>query len=221
MPANATSSESDPQPAPGDNTRAFVSLLLFIHLFIVLVCLAANLTPSELEMRLLHMFRPYAQLLNFDLDGTRYYLTHATENDVDHRWEVLPVESDEGTENEWQVMRRGLRGGERYLRYQRFADALAFSAESDELPSLLAEGVARHYSQQLETPLQELRCRRHSLQAFATAANADELADPDNPAYFSEVYRAQVVATEGGSIHVVKREPPALEAAVKSTEPTP
>jgi len=111
MPADAKSPATDQPPVPGDNTRALVSLLLFMHLFIVFVCFAANLIPSELEMRLLRLFQPYAQLLNFDLDGTRYYLTHATARDVDHRWEVLPAGAPGGTENGWQVMRQGVRGG--------------------------------------------------------------------------------------------------------------
>lgn len=209
--------KSDSHAVPSDNTRAVVSLLLFIHLFIILICLAANLNPSELELRILGMFQPYVQLFNFDLDGTRYYLTHATQNDVDHRWEVLPTESGEG----WQVLRQGVRGSERYLRYQRFADALAYAAESDELPSLMAEGVARHYERQLRIPLQELRCRRHSLQALETVIGAGRLDDPDDPAYLSDVYRAQVVATENGPIHILKREAPSLEAAVKTVEPAP
>lgn len=221
MADKVASPKSDAQVVPSDNTRAFVSLLLFIHLFIVLICLAANLIPSELEMRLLQLFQPYAQLLNFDLDGTRYYLTHATENDVDHRWEVLPVELGDGTGEGWQVLRQGLRGSERYLRYQRFADALAYAAESDELPSLMAEGVARHYERQLQIPLQEVRCRRHALQSFEVAASAEGTDDSANPAYLSDIYRAQVVASESGPIRVLKREAPALEAAVKSAEPTP
>ena len=90
-----------------DNTRAVVSIVLFAHVFVVSVCLAANLAPSTLEQRLLQFFQPYAQLLNFDLDGTRYYLTHATVRDVDHRIEVLPAAATGDADDQWAWLARG------------------------------------------------------------------------------------------------------------------
>ncbi len=98
---------AEPLQLPSENTRSLISIALFAHLFVVVVCLAANLAPSMLEQRLLQFFQPYAQLLNFDLDGTRYYLTHATVRDVDNRIEVLPARAADDGEDRWMPLCAG------------------------------------------------------------------------------------------------------------------
>jgi len=98
---------------------------------------------------------------------------------------------------------------------------MAFAEDNDEVTSLLAEGVARHYQRQAQIPLREVRCRRHSLQTLETAAGTDAASNADNPAYFTDLYRAQILAASDGPIRVLKREAPALESAVKPTGPGP
>ena len=60
---------------PSESTRTVISLLLFCHLFCVVVVLSASYAPSVLQARLLRVLRPYTQTLNLDLDFTPYDLT--------------------------------------------------------------------------------------------------------------------------------------------------
>lgn len=206
------------RPPLSDHLRAGISLALFAHLSVVLVCLAANLAPSALEQRLLQVFQPYAQLLNFDLDGTRYFLTHATIRDVDHRIEVLPATAVSDEDDQWAVLRRGMRGSERYHRYQRLAESMAFFQENDDVTSLLAEAVARYYARHENAPLRELRCRQHVLQSWdAVGSPSPTVRDPDSSEYFVVLYRANVIGGSRGPFRIVKRESAALEAAVKKS----
>jgi hypothetical protein len=196
--------------ALGDTACAVISIFLFIHLFVLLVCFSANLTPSLLQQRLLRILGPYAELLNFDLDGTRYFLTHATIRDVDHRIEVLP----EGVEKSWQNISLGWRGTERYHRYQRLADTLSFFQEDEGTTAVLAESIARSYLAQEGTTITQLRCRRHTLQSWETPDGvATPPSDPDSPGYFSVVYQANVLTTPSGAIRILKRAEASLEAA--------
>ena len=194
--------------------RAVLSILIFVHVFIVFVCLCGNLIPSLLQQRLLGLFQPYTQLLNFELDGTRFFLTHATIRDVDHRIEVLPKGAAGNTDSDWLLLSRGMHGSERYGRYQRLADTLAFFEEDEAVTALIAEGVARYYLMQADTPVNQLRCRQHILQSWAAARSPSPAQrDPDSPGYFSELYRANVITLGDRQIRIVKRAAAALEAA--------
>ncbi len=197
----------------GESTRAIISILLFVHLFVLFTCLAANLAPSALQQRLLRAFRPYTQLLNFDPDGTRYFLTHASIRDVDHRIEVLAARDEGPADEPWQNISRGLRGTERYHRYQRLADTLAFFQEDERTTAVLAESIARCYAAQSEDPISQLRCRRHTLQSWETLDLPDAQVDPNGPNYFGVVYLASVLTDRSGEIHILKRSDAKLEAA--------
>ncbi len=199
--------------SPGDTARAVISIFLFVHLFVLFVCLTANLVPSSLQQRLLRVFRPYAQLLNFDLDGTRYFLTHATIRDVDHRLEVLASGESESADESWENIARGRRGSERFHRYQRLADTLSFFQDDERTTALLAESVARCYRSPAGSTITQLRCRRHTLQSWETPDSAAASpSDPDSPSYFSVVYRANILTTPAGAIRIVKRAEASLEA---------
>jgi hypothetical protein len=204
---------TEPLKLPSENTRALISIAIFAHLFVVVVCLAANLAPSTLEQRLMQFFQPYAELLNFDLDGTRYYLTHATIRDVDHRIEVLPAEAANDGEDQWVPLARGLRGGERYHRHQRFADAMSFFQDDEAMTALMAEGVARCCTVLDAAPVREVRLRQHLLQSpEAVRDDVPAQRDPDAANYFALLYRAHVVIGDRGQIRVLKREAASLEA---------
>jgi hypothetical protein len=212
MTKRAGLSERDSR-AWGETSRALVSIALFAHLFVVFVCLAANLAPSVLQQRLLRLFSPYARPLNFDLDGTRYFLTHGTSRDVDHRVEVLREAGAEGDESAWQWVGSGAPGSERYHRYQRLAEALAFFAEDDSVTALLAAGVARQAARYEGVPVREIRCRQHLLQSWmAVRSESPAERDPAAPSYFAYPYRARVMMGDGGQVRILKREAAALEA---------
>ncbi|MCU0693875.1 MAG: hypothetical protein MUF54_21005 [Polyangiaceae bacterium] len=204
---------ADASPQLGETARAVISVVLFAHLFIVATCLASNLVPSLLQQRLLRLFRPYARVLNFDLDGTRYYLTHGSQRDVDHRIEVLPSARDAGDPSSWVGLVRGSRGSERYHRYQRLAEAVTFFQDDDAVTALLAEGIVRQSTRHDGQALAEVRCRQHLLQSWAAArSEVPAERDPESATYYATVYAARVISGDRGEIRILKRESAALEA---------
>ncbi|MCU0961042.1 MAG: hypothetical protein MUF48_13135 [Pirellulaceae bacterium] len=197
----------------GETARALISVALFAHLFVVATCLAANLVPSLLQQKLLRFFRPYARVLNFDLDGTRYYLTHGSQRDVDHRIEVLPAGRDAGDPSSWVRLVRGLRGSERYHRYQRLAEAIAFFQGDDAVTALVAAGIVRQSLQQDGQRLAEVRCRQHLLQSWeAVRSDVPAERDAESATYFATAYAARVITGDQGQVRILKRESAALEA---------
>ena len=191
---------------PGDNAtwnstaRSVASLVLFIHLFCLAVALTANQAPSPLQERLLFVFRPYTQLLNFDVSFIRFDLTQETADDADQRIEYLPEGKAATDTNAWMLLSDGIRGGDRQHRYQRLATLMSFfgAREDDSTTAVLASAVSTHLYQQRGAPIDQIRVRRHLLQTPEQAGGVDaSQRNPSSPAFFQEVYRAQVI--EGGA----------------------
>ncbi len=196
-----------------ETARSVVSILLFVHLFVIFVCLSANLSPSALQQRLLGVFEPYAELLNFDIGGTRLFLTHGSVRDVDHGIDVLRPSAGNSEAEEWESISRGIRGGERRHRYQRLADTLAAFQEDEETAALIASGVARSYVDTAGQTVAQIRCRQHTLQSWAAVDSPVATArNPNSSSYFTTVYRANVLTLEPGQIGILKRNDAALEA---------
>jgi hypothetical protein len=186
--------------------RTLVNFLLVVHLFFLAVCLSANYAPSRLQFTILTKFRPYTRLLNFDLNFTPYYLTHAGESDVDHRIEVLPAEADETRADAWIVLPSGgFRGSEAYKRYQRLGFIWALQAQTDGEPALFAQAIGTHFARQQGIKPKQIRCRRHFLQSMedirgGTAARRN----PNDPSFFAVVYAANAIVSENGYVEVVR-----------------
>jgi hypothetical protein len=207
MPSDpARNSAAEDQPgAPSETVRGIVSLLLFIHLFCVWVALSGNYARSALQARLLTRLRPYTQLLNFDLDFTPYYLTHATPLDVDNRIEILPEGLDAADAKNWIVLPdAGYRGGLPYKRQQRLADTMAFYAESEDYAGFIAQSVATNFMQQRQIRPAQIRCRRHLLQMREALSGTLAEQNPYDPLYFEVSYAANVVVGRDGRVSVVK-----------------
>jgi len=195
-------SESTPgESATTSNStaRSIASLALFIHLFCLAVALTANQAPSPLQERLLFVFRPYTQLLNFDVSFVRFDLTQETADDADQRIEYLPEGQAVTDADAWVLLSGGIRGGDRQHRYQRLAMLMSFfgAREDDSTTAVLASAVATHLYQQRTEPIDQIRVRRHLLQSPDQVRGIDaSQRNPSSPAFFQDVYRAQVI--EGG-----------------------
>jgi hypothetical protein len=191
---------------PSQTGRVLISLLLFAHLFFVVVALAANLAPSQLQSRILSRFAFYTQTLNLDLSFTPYYLTHAGPEDVDHRIEVLPADESPDDDDAWTVLPDvGRRGSERYHRYQRLARVMSFFSRDDETAARVATAVGASYLHQRDIRPQRVRCRKHMLQSWtAITGGTSAQRDPDDPTYFQVVYDANYVISATGGVGVVK-----------------
>jgi hypothetical protein len=166
-----------------------------IHLFCVLVALAANPVSSPLQRSLLAIFRPYTQLLNFDHPYVRYDLTQGTADDAESRLEYRLVE-DANDEEAWLNLRAGVRGSDRAERYRRWASLLNFAAQRDDthVPALLSQALGQHLLVVRQRELLELRGRRHLLQTPEDLRDPqNSRANPDAAAHFIEVYRGQAI----------------------------
>lgn len=208
--------------------QSVASLLLVIHLFLVLVALSSNLVASPLQLRLLQMFRPYLQGLHLDPDATRFHLTHADRDDVDHRFEVLPSGADSGDDEAWQRVTAGaFRVSENYQRLQRLARWQAVQTReevaNDAAAAEVARAVAEHVVQSSDTAMDQIRCRRHLLQPWEIFAERPSAParNPDDASYFETAYAAHIVEAEGRVL--VKRITLAGDSALPDTsgETTP
>jgi hypothetical protein len=179
--------------------RSLASLLIFIHLFCLAVAITANQAPSRLQERLLEIFRPYTQLLNFDVSFIRFDLTQETADDADHRIEYLLEGQDPATADNWVPLTAGIKGSDRRLRYQRLAALTnVFGARGDDATcAVFASAIGVHLAQQRQQPIDQLRLRLHLLQSpdQLVSANLDER-NPNSARFYQELYRARVI--DGG-----------------------
>ncbi len=220
------------QPAAGTTARSLASILLFIHLAVVVTCLWSNLAPSPLQLRILRLFRPYARLANLELDGTRFELTQAGIDDVEHHIEFRPPDeavtgssvgredrskgSDASPLDGWQPLARGMRGGERRHRYERFSAMLAYfvSREDEEGAALIVQAAARTRIKRDGVAVKQVRARRQLLQSWDVVTDGTvEQRDPYDASYYRQVYLADVIVSGPHRIDLVKRTEAALEAA--------
>ena len=96
------SEDGQRQPGrPGQEVMGVISVVLFAHLFIVVLTLSGNLAGirSQLHQRLISQFTPYARTLNLDPDGVRLYTTHGEIFDDD---QFLEIELRENAQTESQ-----------------------------------------------------------------------------------------------------------------------
>ena len=222
-----------PPPAQGEKSgdafRSVVSLILVVHLFCVVVALGSNLAPSPLQERLVTVLAPYLQLVNLDLNYTPYYLTHETALDTDHWIEVLPSEAKADAEAQlreadrpgaevptdadieddaWlNLTDKGLRGGDRRHRYQRYAKIMDIYADREDFSGTIAERAVLYASSRLGIDSIQIRCRRLELQtpeALRPGSNAPR--DPFDPSYVRTAYDADVLRLPSGAIMLNRRE---------------
>jgi hypothetical protein len=189
------------QPQQTGSLRTLISLLIVVHLFFVFVSLHANYSRSQLLGRILRRFGFYTQLLNLDPDFKPYYLTHATEADVDHRIEILPV-----GEARWHTLAaQGWAAAAEHARLQRLAAAMAYVAEDESAAARLAQAVGEHVLHQRGLAPRQIRVRRHMLQDWEVirSGTARER-DPDSEVYFRTPYIVGCVVSGDGRVQVVR-----------------
>lgn len=176
------------------NQKSVASLVLFIHLFCMAVALGANHAPSALQNRLLTVFRPFTRLLNFDVSQIRFDLTQEAPDDTDPRIEYLPPGKNPVESGDWVPVGRGMRGSDRWTRYQRLANLLGIAGTGEDTDSAarVTQAVGEYLAIRQGVELSQIRCRRHQLQLRSEAAGAGERRNPDDPSFFQEAYRAQV-----------------------------
>lgn len=213
---------------PPSSVRTVVSVVLFAHLFVVFVALYGGLSPGRdgdrnLKERLREVVAPYSQPLNIDTTA-RFHLTHASGDDVDCRIEYLPKDGDANDATDWVVLEAGIRGSEQRQRYQRLAEILAGfgDRQSDDAAAVVVAALGEHLKSVRGDDIKQVRCFRHLLQERDEVDGTNEARrNPDDPSYFVEVYRAQLVRIGGGRIQARRVGTAGQESPVIRQEQSP
>lgn len=152
--AEATSEPMSDAGLPSERVRMMLSIWVPIHLFALLLSLAAVVEPSSLHARLLDLMRPYLQLTHFGVDDRPLYLAYGNPSEQPHRLEVTetPIQHHgesakwinphfrAGDESQLTIVsglaaKPGLAVSDRYARWLATAATLA----DTEQPSLVGE----------------------------------------------------------------------------------
>ncbi len=153
----ANADPSTPPPQWSSELRSWVSLLLFAHLFALFVAVTTYTRPSALQSTLHGLFAPYLRNLHLTASGVsypfaRYYLTHASESDLDFSCEV-DVTNPQGEADKVLLPPEGLWPPIRTRRYQNLVNAvgtLAAGGEANDqyssvLPKAIAGSIVREH----------------------------------------------------------------------------
>ena len=196
-----------------EGTRTLVSLLLFMHLFCVLVVLSAAFNPSALQQRLANIFAPWSKTLHLDPQHVTFHLTTGEEGDQRlHQWQVLA-----DGKIVLRLPQSQSAAGFQRTRIDAFA-ALAGKLVSldvdEEIPAVMARDVAQFAVKQGLASSQDqllVRCIR-----FLDAADPATVT-PDSMAT-ETLYQADAWASETGEMMVLKRDDPRRTAPPASTD---
>lgn len=193
----------------GAASHPFISLLLVIHLVIVVVVLAANMTPRSLLLeRLTQLFRPYAGPLHLDPDRQLYHLTYPSEIHDDHFVDVL-VKTPSG-EQAIPITTAPDHLSATYRRHKNLARMFASLCYAEgrlaEAKALeIAKAIGTHVLEAEQVDSVVVRCSRRRHQEREPLPQ-DIARNPDNqsdPIYNETLYRAQVWK-DGTSIEAIK-----------------
>ena len=221
---------ADSKPAnagPSEGIKGWLSLIIILHLCCVLTVLAANfrrsigMGNSTLLGRLVSIYAPYTQLLNFDPAAARFDLTLGRPEDDDA---VLIVElypdADSPLESQTRVATAQLPADEsRWLeerrRYLALAKAVQFHSPVDEEPSdfsqaqttAIAKSVGRRLMQEHGARRAVVRCvRRMSQPRDLTALNPGfPPGDPTAAEYDVALFTADVWIDDEGQTQAARR----------------
>lgn len=229
--APETTPAQDGEIGPSPTVRSILSLLIFIHLFCVLVVLGSTFRRSALQSRLVAIFGPYTQVLAFDPGFyTSYAYTQGRTSDDDAIL-VLDLYADAQRPVEQQEKLKTVTfpdGGSPWLADRRRGFALARlmagyaepDNEIDELTGEIARGVGARLLQEYAARRAVVRCIRRLSQPLdlTTLFPGFPPGDPTAAAYDEVLYEADVWIDEDGEVQVQRRVAQA-EAAPRRTSP--
>lgn len=192
-----------------DSLQPWVSLAITIHFFAIIISLAANLSPSELEHRLLKVLTPYTVALHQDYPSVPLEMTRGMEIDFPCHFEVRHPGAEAG---QWKTVappdHLGSALDRRWRTFTRMTNIVA-AEQNEPLVHLLFEHcVRRAESLTTSPPVESVRLvRRASLSYVADQANlAGEL--PPAGSQDHTLFECRVVKLNGDRIRLI----PVLES---------
>jgi hypothetical protein len=215
---------SAPQVVWGGEARTAASLLLFAHLFAVVVAVTAFTRPSFLQQRLHELFDPYLRNLHLtaypaSYPFARYQLTHALPTDVDFSCRVEYPAAD-GQEQSITIPQSDLQPPIRRRRYQGLFNAAGTLAEdesNEDAAGILPKAIGGSILKQHQAKQGTIRLRAHYLPEIEDMADIQS-GRRDPRANDRDVYEAQVFVT-GARVDVL-RKATTLEVAPVESAPT-
>ncbi len=208
-------------PSPGVRTAA--SLLLFVHLFAVVIAMTSRATTVDTEfgpagsellarMRRVPFLMAYLQLLELD-ESYNFAWTQGDPLDAVHSIEVELEFDDPNVEQlVIRIPQDRLRPPLRNDRHHNLALTAAALVGRDDRENILPQAVAENFVREHGATGGTIRIRRHFPQSPPEAASLDEaVADPFNDRYYATPYEARILVTDG-VVSLLKSESPGTSA---------
>jgi hypothetical protein len=194
---------STPPPAPqwSSETRTWVSMLLFVHLFAVVIAVTTYTRPSLLQERIHTLFQPYLRNLHLSpfpvtYPFARFHLTHGNESDIDFSIEVDVPETD-GSNRTVTIPPQTLQPLVRYRRYQALANAagtLAVGEVPSDASGVLPKAIAGSVLRRAGATGGLVRIKGFALAELDSSAAITPYASAEPPV-IRDIYDAQVIVT--------------------------
>jgi hypothetical protein len=201
--------QSPSEPSWSPEARTWASLLLFAHLFALVVAVTTYTRPSLLQDRLHGLFAPYLRNLHLtplpvSYPFARFHLTHAGPVDVDFSVQIDAQKADGSTAT--VTIPPDVQPLVRFRRYQALANA-AGTLASDELgeanASILPKAIATSVLAREDAGGGVLRIVGHGMPDFEDLASLEAVARAARE-NVSNLYEAQVIVSPGG-IELLKK----------------
>jgi len=203
---------------PSEGIRTAVSFLVFIHLFALVIGVASNEVPSELEGALgrLPALRQYRQLLGMD-QAYSYYFTRGNdpggELDIDYTL-VATIKHSDGESETVELPNADIWPRQRFHRYQKLASQMAeYASEGAPEPQkleVLAQAIAGGILRSHDAKSLDLRCRGQ----LTPPAMAEFRPDVHRVPRFRDAYDAHAFLA-GDQIELLRKE------SARDTAPPP
>jgi hypothetical protein len=219
----APNDSPSPQVTWSSQARTAASLLLFAHLFAVVVAVTTYTQPSLLQRRLHDLCDLYVRNLHLtaypvSYPFARYHLTHAMPTDVDFSCEVQ-LQGADGDARTITIPPSGLQPLVRYRRYQSLANAagsLAEDALDDGSAGVLPKAIGGSILKRHGATQGEIRVRAHYLPEIEDMSGV-ESGNREPLENFSDIYEAQVFVSDG-RVDILRRST-TLEVAPAANAP--
>jgi len=190
--------------------RGLISLAIFIYLFVQAALMfnpIGQSYSSTLHENLIGVLMPLAHPFCLEVRGVNTRLYGGSQNDYEHFFRVV-VTDEAGNVQTYQVPGEQLGSGLRDPhRYQRLAEIVASHTEAniDDIPAVIARGIGAYFVRVGGGGKASVACIRRNPQPLDLQIDGRSYpANPRDPSYENEIYKAMVFPDESGTFQVVK-----------------
>lgn len=218
MSTSPSPSASDNARYPSANVRTFITLVLIIHLFALVVAMMSTrmglTSPLQLQLRTVPVLSRYLQWLWMDLNYDYYYTNGEVNHpqtgermavtpgaDFDHYIEISMKKPD--GEQVAVTLPEAAFPRQRYLREQRLADEIVRRIGDSNHESRLPAEITRFFMENYGAESAEFRCIEQApIAPEVLTEPTDDLAsrDPEDARYFTVVFEGTARLVKGNFV---------------------